>query len=167
MRGITVLACAIAAALVACEKPHDHGEHEHLDTGHDHAPKYGGRLVELGEHEFQVELVHHADTGMLDAYIWDGHVEVPVPCAMTALQVRASVGDKDVTVVLGQAKNLYAEETDGKASKFSGQHDALKGAKDFDGELVEVTVADKSFSNVAFHYHAEGEVHDHEHDHEH
>ena len=167
MRGFVVLAGLVATALVACDNRN--GAHEHLDAGHDHAPKFGGRLVELGDHEFQVELVHNSETGALDAYIWDGHVEVPVLCAMTALQVRASVGEKDFTVVLGQAKNPYAKEPDGKASKYSGQHDALKGAHDFEGEIVEVSVADASFKDVAFHYYAGGHAagHAHDHDHEH
>ena len=80
MRGIAFL-----LVLVACG--YEHGSHD----DHNHAPPHGGRLVELGDHEFQVELVHSAEEGTLDAHLWDGHAEVPVPTTQKLLQVKVAV----------------------------------------------------------------------------
>lgn len=160
MRGLIV---ALALALVACGHDHEDGMHEHGDQNHNHAPKYGGRLVELGEHEFQVELLHYPEDGRLEAYLWDGHVEVPVPTTQKGMQIKVSVGDMMIVVELAPATNPYAKEAEGKTAKFEGQHDKLKGLGEFEGELIEVSLADKTFKSIAFVYGAE--PHDHDHDH--
>jgi len=160
MRRLSLL---LALAFAACgedAKPHESGSHD----DHNHAPKYGGRLVELGAHEFQIELLLYPDEGQLEAYLWDGHVEIPVPTAMKTMRIEGKAGGKDFTIELAQAKNPYAKEAEGKASKFSGVHAALKGCNAFTGTLVEVSLADKTFKAVAFEY---TESSDHEHDHEH
>ena len=165
MRGLTLL---LTLALVACGGDSEHGEdHSHVGhEGHNHAPKYGGRLVELGDHEFQVELLLYSNEGKLEAYMWDGHVEVPIPCAMTSIKIEGEADAKSFTIELQQAPPLYGKPIKGKSTKFSGQHDALKGALGFKGKLVEVTLADKTFSAVAFEYTEDAHDHDHEgHDH--
>jgi len=178
MQVMRALPFLLVVALVACDHEHGHGEdHSHLNMdahAHAHAPKYGGRLVELGAHEFQVELLLYPEDGKLEAYMWDGHVEVPVPCAMKSLRIEGKSGAESFTVELLPAKNPYGDETPGKSTIFSGQHDALKGAHAFDGKLVEITLADKTFSGVAFEYtelgahdHGHDENDDHEHVHEH
>ena len=152
--------------LVACggEHSHDHAAEAHDDHGH--APKYGGSLVELGEHEFQVELLLYPETGTLEAYIWDGCVERAIPSPMKSMTVKIKVLDTDMPIVLKPAENPYAEDKPGEATKFKGQSDRLVMVEHFDGTLAEVTLAGKSFKDVAFHYHP-GAGHDCEHDHEH
>ncbi|MEM8883115.1 MAG: hypothetical protein AAGD14_03510 [Planctomycetota bacterium] len=142
------------------EHGHDHDGEKH---GHAHAPKYGGQLIELGKHEFQVELLAYPETGELEAYLFDGCVERPVPSAMKTLAVELKLGDETVRVELTHDSMPSLVEPEGKSSKFRGQHDKLKRQDHFDGKLVEVTLAGKSFKDVPFHYH----VGDHDHDHEH
>jgi len=156
MRGIALL---LGLVLVACGHDHDHESHD----DHNHSPPFGGRLVELGDHEFQVELVHSAEEGTLDAHLFDGHVEVPVPTTQKLLQVKVAVGDMMVVVDLKPVANPYTKEEAGKASNFSGQHDKLKGLEEFEGALIELELAGKTFKNVAFVYHADGDHHDHDH----
>ena len=158
----------LALALAACgENPDVADQHPNGHGNHDHAPKYDGRLVELGDHEFQVELRHYPDEGKLEAYMWDGHVEVPVPCAMKSIRIEGEAGSNAFSIELKPVKIRYAKAVEGKSTKFSGQHDALKGAKSFTGKLVEVSLADKTFTAVAFEY-TEKDDHDHgDHDHEH
>lgn len=163
MRGLMLL---LALVVVACGGDSEHGEdHSHVgNEAHNHAPKYGGRLVELGDHEFQVELLIYPDEGKLEAYMFDGHVEVPIPCAMESIKIEGEAGATSFTIELKQAPPLYGKPMKGKSTKFSGQHDALKGVLGFKGKLVEVTLADKTFSAVAFEY--TEDAHDHDHDHE-
>jgi hypothetical protein len=42
---------------------------------HSHDPQHGGRVVELGEHEGHLEIVHEATTGTLTAYVYDADME--------------------------------------------------------------------------------------------
>jgi len=156
-----LLSLGVFVALVACGQEHSH-EPAHDD--HNHAPKYGGQLVELGAHEFQVELLLYPETGALEAYLWDGHVERAVPSAMTSLTVRVGLGEEQASIELKPAANPYAQDKAGEATKFRGQSDLLKNLEHFEGVLAEVAVAGKSFKDVAFHYHPGS---DHEHGHEH
>ncbi|MBN8247777.1 MAG: hypothetical protein J0L84_10080, partial [Verrucomicrobia bacterium] len=56
------------------EGDHDgHEGHSHAAGGHAHQPKYGGTLIELGEHEGNVELVFDAAAGRLSLYVLDAH----------------------------------------------------------------------------------------------
>jgi hypothetical protein len=161
------IAWMTALALVACgEQDEDHG-HDHAAQvdHHNHAPKYGGQLIELGEHEFQVELLLYPESGKVEAYLWDGHVERAVPSAMTSMTVRAAVGGETIDVELKPAANPYADDEEGKSSKFAGQSDALKNLEHFDGELAKVTIAGKTFGAIDFHYHP-GTGPDHDPDHE-
>jgi len=158
----------LALALVACGENRDVAQHGH--GGHDHAPKYGGRLVELGDHEFQVELLLYPDDGKLEAYMWDGHVEVPIPCAMESILIEGEAGAQSFTIGLTQAPPLLGKPMKGKSTKFAGQLDALKGVVAFKGTLVEIKLADKIFTAVAFEYTEKAHDHDHgdhDHDHEH
>lgn len=153
MRALALLA---GFALVAC--------HEHAG-GHDHAPRYGGRLVELGDHEFQVEFLLHPETGKLAAYLWDGHVERAVPAAMASMTVHATVGGETVAVELKPVENAYAKGEAGKSSEYEGFSEKLRGVEEFEGRLASITLAQKTFENVAFHYHPPGGG-DHDHDHD-
>jgi hypothetical protein len=149
---------------------HRHSDIGHLDisddhAGHDHAPPMGGHLIELGDHEFQVELVLYPETGALEAYVWDGHAERDVPIAMKTLTVNVSVGETSTAIVLNGEANLYGKSADAEWSKYKGQHDSLKKTDHLEGTLGEITIAGKKFASTAFHYHlgeAPGE-HDHEH----
>lgn len=170
MRGLLLLTSVV---FLACGKhDHDHGEdHSHLDTpatGHAHSASYGGRLVEVGDHEFQVELLLYPEEGRLEAYTFDGCAEKPVACAMKSITVEGEADGKKFTVELQPAASLYAKQADGKATKFSGTHESLKGLKGFKGTLANLTLADKSFDAVAFEYAEKPEGHEAcEHDHEH
>jgi len=159
MRGFSLL---LALAFVACGHDHEHGD-DHSQVSHDdhnHAPKYGGRLVELGAHEFQIELLLYPEAGKLEAYLWDGHVEVPIPCAMESIRIEGEANSKPFSIALIQAPSPYGKPIEGKSTKFAAQSDALKGVKAFSGKLTEVSLADKTFTAVAFEYTEDAHDHD-------
>jgi hypothetical protein len=78
---IALLALLPLLAL-GCSRSHDHahdaaksagGEvHRH---GHVHTAPHGGLLVEVGDHQFNVELVIDREIGRIAAYVLDGHAE--------------------------------------------------------------------------------------------
>ena len=142
---------------------HDHSSHDH--SGHNHAAPMGGKLIELGAHEFQVEVVHYPETGVLEAYVWDGHAAREVPIAMKTITVSAKIGDATATIQLTGEVNLYGKAVEGKWSKFKGQHDSLKKMDHFDGTLGKMTIAGKSFEAASFHYHAGGDSGEHDQEH--
>ena len=182
MRGMTLL---LALALVACGDnhgdDHEHGDehgdsHEHredqahLETGHAHTANYGGRLVELGDHEFQVELLLYPEEGRLEAYTFDGCAEKPVACAMQSITVQGEADGEAFTVELQPQANIYAKQTEGKATKFSGTHEQLKGLKGFKGTIAKLVLVDRTFESIAFEYTEKPAGHEaceHDHDHEH
>ena len=132
------------------------GRENAAHDSHNHAPRYGGQLVELGAHEFQVELLLDPETGILAAYLWDGHVERPVPSAMPSMTIRAKVGTEVFSIELKPVANPYSSEGTGKATNFKGQSDRLKRAARFDGALVAVSIAGKTFAEQPFQYRTEG-----------
>ncbi len=80
---ITLLSLALACG---CGRPHDHAaEPGHVHT-HQHAAPHGGMLVEVGDHQFNVELVHDAGTGTLTLYTLDAHAENFVRTAMPVIE---------------------------------------------------------------------------------
>ncbi|MHC4849541.1 MAG: hypothetical protein ACYTEG_13940 [Planctomycetota bacterium] len=156
-----LLSLGVFVALVACGQEHSH-EPTHND--HNHTSKYGGQLIELGAHEFQVDMLLYPESGALEAYLFDGHAERAVPSTMKSITVRVNVGEEQASIELKPAANPYSKDKAGEASKFRGQSDLLKNVEHFEGVLVEVAVAGKSFKDVAFHYHP-GSGHDHDHEH--
>lgn len=135
----------LAAALAACgekpppEEPWEYGHHAHH-------PVYGGVLVELGEHEAHVEVVHDAGEGSLTAYIWDGHVEEPIFISMDSIEVSLGAGGQ---VTLRPVTDPKTGDRPGRASKFTGNADALRGLEGFRGTIRKLVVAGGTYEAVA------------------
>jgi len=154
------LGLALVFAVAGCGEPdHEHGHgHEH----HAHTSNYGGDLVELGDHEFQVDLLLDGEAGKLTAYLFDGHAERAVPAAMESFTIHAQLGGEEVAIEMKRVANPLVGIDDGKSSQYAGGSEKLKGLETFDGRIASITLAGKTFTDVAFHYEP-----DHAHDHEH
>jgi hypothetical protein len=53
---------------------------------------------------------------------------------------------------LSAVANVLTGEAPGDTSQFEGQSDLLKGATQFDGIVVDVTLKGQQFKNVSFNY---------------
>ena len=110
-----------------------------------HQPQFGGVLVELGDHEANLEIVHEPEEGSLSVYVLDAHAEGTVRIAAQSL----------VAVVDGRKIDLFAVgspltgETPGNTSLFQGWDDALR-APALRGRIERVDVKGKSFTEIAF-----------------
>ncbi|MCA8989132.1 MAG: hypothetical protein KDA78_15910 [Planctomycetaceae bacterium] len=131
-------------------------EHDH---DHAHAAPHGGILVELGEHQYNAEVVFGDADPKLKVYILGAHAETPV----------AAQADSIMLVVEGAEIPLVAKpaegEAEGTASEFHVEGALPEGltAESIHGDL-KITIEGKEFSA---HVMAGGHDHDHDHDHEH
>jgi len=122
-----------AAAPKAESTDHDHDhDHDHEDDDHAHSAKYGGTLVEVGDHVGQMEFLLDPATGKLTVYAMDGHAENPVRLAWTEFKFDVVVGDAaPVAVAALPVASPLTGETVGDSAQFEAMVEALKGAEKF------------------------------------
>jgi hypothetical protein len=128
---------------------HNHG------GGHAHRPLMGGELVELGEHQFNLELKFDAARGMLQAWVLDGHAENFVRVSMASFDIQEA-GGQGRTVTLHATANGMTGETAGDTSAFEGEAAWLREFKHFDGVIKAVRVRGVDFRDIRFHLHPTG-----------
>jgi hypothetical protein len=119
---------------------------------HGHQPQRGGRLVEIGRHVAQVEIVHDRVAGTLTAYVMDGHASRAVRLPAKSLRVRIEVGGEELTFDLKPVADPLTGETVGDTSRFEVRADLFERIRAFAGVIVELTVFDRVFRDVAFTY---------------
>lgn len=146
----------VAGALSACSKKdgtaHDdhardvaeaHGHHEHV------AP-HGGTLVEVGEHAFNIEIVHHAEDGRLTAYILDAHAENFVRLPIQGFAVIALVNGRRESLPMAAVGNPVTGETIGDTAEFAAFAEWLKGRVAFDAYIPAIDIRGTTYENVRF-----------------
>ena len=171
--GFAVLALTAAAACSQGEAGHDAGgEEEHH---HAHAAQFGGSLVELGDHYANLEFVCDAETGAVELYTWDAHVQTSQRSTTESLSLSITPhyhgeegeGVEPFTMSLAPRVTKTSGETVGDSSKFTGQHDSLKGLDHFSVIVAEVTLKGQTFTDVEFLHPADAHDHDEDHDDDH
>lgn len=155
---LTFLAVLVlsAALLAGCSKKeadahggaHDHVGHSH----HEHKPPHGGTPVELGDHEYHLELVRDAEAGKLQAYVMDAHLEFFVRIAAPSFAVAAQAEGREETLTFQPIANSATGETVGDTSLFEAQADWLKSATNFDVVLKEITIRTRTYTNISFNF---------------
>lgn len=131
-------------------KADPHAGHNH--GGHVHKPLMGGELVELGNHEFNLEFKYDAARGVLQAWVLDAHAENFVRVGMASFDIQEASGARRVATLQAVA-NPITGETPGDTSAFEGAVPWLKEFKHFDGVVRAVKVRGAEFRDVAFHLH--------------
>lgn len=138
-----------AAASADPHAGHNHG------SGHVHRAPNGGELLELGDHQFNLEFKYDADRGVLQAWVLDAHAENFVRVSMDAFEVQEDGGQRR-TVTLRATANAMTGETVGDTSYFEGAAPWLREFKHFDGVVKAVRVRGVDFRDVRFHIHPTG-----------
>ena len=100
-----------------------HDDHAPASSGHAHQPKNGGQLLEVGKHQFNIEVLVDASKGKVTAWILDA---------------------------LAAVANPASGEKVGDTSQFEGAADWLKSTPAFSGTFHDVTIRGASFGNVPF-----------------
>lgn len=138
-----------------CSRSHDHAHdattpaesdaHRH---GHAHTAPHGGLLVEVGDHQFNVELVLDRETGRVTAYILDGHAENFVRIAQPAIELRLREPARGL--MLQAVANPATGETVGSTSQFEATVPWLKETRALAGEIIRLEIRGATFSGLPF-----------------
>ncbi len=153
LRPVASALAAVMAVLVAgCggEPKNDHAAGP--GHGHSHQPKYGGTLVELGEHQGNLEFVRDASAGRLTAYVLDAHAENFVRVPLASFTLVATNAGKAETLVFQPVANTATGEKPGDTSQFEASAGWLKTAPVFDAVLPQITVRGTTFKDVRFNF---------------
>ena len=120
-------------------------------------------MVELGNEEYHIEIVHDDDTGAVTAYILDSSVKAAVPIEAPEIKVNLSHDGQAEQFALAASPQL--SDPSGKSSRFVSTDAEL--AEDLDNDAVEaqlvLTINGKQFRGTIQHDHeGHGEHGDHE-----
>lgn len=122
--------------------------HDHPSEGPHH-----GELVELGNEEYHLEIVHDDDAGTVTAYILDSSARVAVPIDATEILVNLSHDGEAEQFAL--AADPQSSDPEGKSSRFTSTEAEL--AADLDNETVAaqlvVTINGKQYRGAIEHDH--------------
>jgi hypothetical protein len=162
MKSLILSAFLVLASLclVACgKKPAE--PKAGAPAGHTHKAPHGGELVELGDHQFNLEILYDGSRGVLQAWVLDAHAEnfVRVPIAGFEVEIEADGAKK--TLEMLPVANPVTGELVGDTSLFEAKADFLMPAKHFDGVIKAIRVRDFDFQNVRFHVMMAGDRHSH------
>lgn len=144
---ITLLSFALGCG---CGRPHEHPETAGHASTHQHAAPHGGMLIEIGDHQFNVEIVHDAATGTLTLYTLDAHAENFVRTAMPAIELAVAVGGQTRSLTLLPVANAATGETVGATSQYEASTEWLKNASDLTGTIGLLDFNGVKFSQVPF-----------------
>lgn len=155
MRSVTSLSAplfiAVALVVVGCGRSHDHDHAPgagHSHHGHVHVAPHGGVLVELGDHQFNLEFVYDPAAGRLAVYVLDAHAENFVRIAQPALQLVAHLPAGPRPFVLNAQADARTGETLGDTSYFAGTVAELQGVPEFDVTVATVSIRGHEFADV-------------------
>jgi len=146
-----LLLLAVALLLAACSRHKDDAGHRH-DHAHVHAhtAPHGGTLVEVGAHQFNVELSLDATTGTLTAWLLDAHAENFVRSAAPGLEAVVQVAGESRPLTLLPVANPATGETVGDTSQFEATAAWLRDQTGLRGNFRQLDFRGAVFSNVAF-----------------
>jgi hypothetical protein len=120
-----------------------HGHHHHVGL-------MGGTLVELGDHQFNLEWVRDAATGTLSAYVLDAHAENFVRVPLPAIALAVTVDGQVKPLTLAATASTVTGETVGNTAHFSAQAEWVKTAAKFTAVIPEIEIRGAKFVNVTF-----------------
>jgi hypothetical protein len=141
--------------LGACSRREPAADEHANGGGHRHTAPHGGQLVELGDHQFNLEFKYDAARGMLQAWVLDGHAENFVRVRMTLFDVQEA-GGQQRTITLRALANSMTGENPGDTSAFEGEARWLGEIGHFDGVVKAIQVRDTVFRDIKFHFHPQG-----------
>lgn len=125
----------------------------HSSAGEHHHPSpHGGVTVELGEHQFQLDVLHDSTAGTLSVWVMDAHAEEFVRVPFPSLVVELSVGGDSRPLTLSAQENPATGETVGHTSQFVGQADWLLGIHQFSGVVPALRIRGVDFTQVRWDY---------------
>lgn len=145
-------------SMAGCGGGHDHKDHGHKDhghkdetkhAGHSHDPKFGGVLVEIGDHAAHLELNVDAVQKKLLLYVWDGEVEKAVRIVQPSVLITIDGGDP---LALAAVENENTGEKPGNSSTFACPIDQLAGKTSFNATIQSISIQGQTFKDIKIPY---------------
>lgn len=169
MKTVFLLAMGCVLALTGCGKRETSAAKASAGASHAHAhvAPHGGTLVEVGEHQFNLEFLFDESRGVLQAWFLDAHAENFVRVAVPSFEVTATSGGKSYTLAFAPVANAVTGEAVGDTAQFEAPAAWLRDAKAFDGVVKAITVRGVAFSGIAFDFPTNHDDHDHAKEHAH
>jgi hypothetical protein len=131
------------------DEAHAHGAGEKKKKKHTpHDSPRGGTLVEIGEHEFNVDLVLDRATGTLHAWILGAHAKGVTDVAKTTMKSFEAI----VTVQGKKQTLVFRAVPPADGSAFDAQADWLKTVTEFDGIFPRLVIDGETFTGTAFNF---------------
>jgi hypothetical protein len=143
-----LLVMAVLMTVGCSRHEHDHAAHAH--HGHAHQAPHGGTLIELGDHQFNLELLHDRGAGTLTAFVLDGHAEHAVRVPANEIRLLLDREGRTEPLSLAAVANPLSGETVGDTSEFRAEAEWLKEATMVSGHIAAITVRGVTFRDVAF-----------------
>lgn len=133
----------------------------HAGHSHDHSPKHGGHLIEIGRnHEYHAELVDDHETESVTVFMMDDHMEA-LTVNQSSISLVLTAGDTTQTFELAASKEGGSDEFSSKDAKLM---ELIEG-EEVKGKL-RVTIDGKPFTGTFDHHGHDHEDDDHSgHDH--
>lgn len=157
MRKVLTLAIVVLSAGFGCAKKET--GHAAASDHHHHAP-HGGVLVELGEHQANLEFKFDEARGIMQAWVFDGHAENFVRISEPGFEVETVAGGAGRLLDFVAVSDTMTGETVGDTATFEASAEWLRTAKAFDGRVKAITVRGNTYRDVTFVY-SEHETHSH------
>lgn len=107
------------------------------EAAHEHKAPHGGEVLELGNEEGHIEVLHDQAAGTMTLHIYGTSLEKPVYVKAPVLNLQTKAGPVDVPLTAADAK------PDGTAHTWKAQHDGFK-VEPLEGRL-RVEIAGKTF----------------------
>ena len=150
-----VVACGLFVTGCGSEptKPKSAEGEKHAEEGHATEGPHGGHLIELGNEEYHVELVHDEKAGEVTFYVLDGSAKKAVPIDAVELVINLKHDGKAEQFKV--AAKPDSGDTAGKSSRFHSADKELAADLDSagpDAHLV-LTIDGKQFRGALAHKH--------------
>ena len=128
---------------------HAHGSGDKTKkNSNPHDSPRGGTLVEIGEHEFNVDLVLDRATGTLHGWLLNAHAEGVTDVAKTTMPSFEAI----VTMQGKKLTLVFRAVPPAEGSAFVAQADWLKTATEFNGIFPRLVIDGKTFTGTAFNF---------------
>jgi prepilin-type processing-associated H-X9-DG protein len=153
LRLLGALLLGLLVLVSGCGKKASHSSGDgHEGHSHSHAPKNGGVLIELGDHQYNMELLLDADAGVATVWFLDGHAEEYVRVKQSSFEVDVESNGEARQLSFAAVANPATGETVGESSQFEARAEWLKTTREFTAKLGALEVGGQSYQGLLFHY---------------
>lgn len=126
---------------------------------HVHKAPRGGALVELGDHEANIEVLADPTSGTITGYVLDAHASNPVRIGQPSIHMMLALPSGETSVTLQAVASFLTGEQPGDTSQFEAVVPEAVGVESFSGRITEIEARGKVFRDVPFRYPEGGQPH--------